>query len=77
MVERKHKAHWWLVAATGIVAIIIGTFLDAYAIIIVEKGPFPVTGTSFIIEGSLLWGFGTGYLICTIAIRSLEKKIKA
>ena len=76
MAERKHKPRWGLVAVLGIFAIAVGVFINAYAIIVVQSGPFPVKSGGYQITGFFFIGLGMGYLVCTVMIKALEKKIR-
>ena len=76
MIERKHKPRWGLIVGLGIFAIAVGVFINAYAIVVVEKGPFPATSGGFQIGGFFFVGLGMGYVVCAITVRHLEKKIR-
>ena len=76
MPDKKHKMRWGLVLILGIIAVAIGVFLDAYAIVVVPSSPFPATGGRYIIPGFFLVGMGMGYMALTPFIRQLETKIK-
>jgi len=38
---------WGLVLGLGIIAVAIGVFINAYAIIVVQSGPFPAQSGAF------------------------------
>jgi hypothetical protein len=76
MTEKEHKSRWGLVVALGVFAIAVGAFINAYAIIVVQSGPFPVTSGGYQITGFFFIGIGMGYLICTPMIKELEKKAR-
>ena len=76
MPEKKHKTRGSLVLLLGIIAVAIGVFLNAYAIVVVPNSPFPATGGRYQIPGFFLIGFGMGYMALIPFIRQLETKIK-
>ena len=76
MIERKHKPRWGLIVGLGIFAIAVGVFINAYAIVVVENGPFPATSGGHLISGFFFVGLGSGYVVCGTAVRQLEKKIR-
>ena len=76
MKETRTKSHWRLVVALGIFSIAVGAFANAYAILVVQRGPFPATGIGYLIQGFFFIGMGMGYIICAVAIKDLEKKIR-
>ncbi len=67
---------WGLVLALGIIAVAIGIFINAYAIIVVQSGPFPAQSGGFQISGFFFIGLGMGYIFCVPIIRNLEMKIE-
>jgi hypothetical protein len=76
MIERKHKPRWGLIVGLGIFAIAVGIFINTYAIVVVENGPFPAKSGGFQISGFFFIGLGIGYVVCAPAVKQLEKKIR-
>jgi hypothetical protein len=76
MPDKKHKMRWGLILILGIIAVVIGVFLNVYAIVVVPSSPFPATGGRYIIPGFFFIGLGMGYMVCTPFIRQLETKIR-
>ena len=74
--NQKHKMRWGLVLALGIIAVAIGIFINTYAIIVVQSGPFPAQSGGFQISGLFFIGLGMGYIFCVPIIRNLEMKIR-
>jgi hypothetical protein len=76
MPEKKHKTRWGLILILGIIAVAIGVFLNAYAVVVVPSSHFPATGGRYQIPGFFLIGLGMGYIVLIPFIRHLEAKIK-
>jgi len=73
--KMNYRHRWVLVLALGLFAIALGFFITVYAIIVVERGPFPATSSSYLISAWFLVGMGMGYVVCSFVIRDLEKKL--
>jgi hypothetical protein len=67
---------WGLVLAMGIVAVAIGVFIDYYAIVVVQSGPYPAQSGGWMTTGFFFIGLGMGYMVCVPLIRSLEMKLR-
>ena len=67
---------WGLVLALGILAVAIGVILNAYAIVVVQSGPFPAQGSGYQIQGFFFIGLGMGYLFVTPLIRQQDMRIR-
>lgn len=76
MPNKKNKMRWVLVLLLGIIAVAIGVFINAYAIVVVQSGPFPAKSGGFQIAGFFVIGVGMGYMALTPLIKIQEEKIK-
>ena len=74
--KKNHKPRWGLVVALGLFSIVLAVFLIVYAIIVIERGPFPANSSLYLINGFFFIGLGMGYLVCAYVIKNLEKKIR-